>query len=130
MNEKVTKNGARNVLLAEDDEFLAKTLEAKLIQEGFDVVIVSDGRDVIKVLSGGSFNLILLDLLMPNMSGFDILSKLREQRSVIPVIVTSNLGSDSDMERAKALGAKKYFVKADSSTSDIVDGVKSVLRGG
>jgi DNA-binding response OmpR family regulator len=110
------------ILVAEDDKFLANAYRVKLTKEGFDILLVSDGEEVLKSLQTFEPDIILLDLMMPKIDGFIVLQILRttEKWKTVPVIITSNLGQKEDIEKGMKLGATDYIVKSDSSINDIV----------
>lgn len=110
------------ILLAEDDRFLAKTLVNELTRDGLDVVHVHNGDQAIGALKGSKIDLVVLDLMMPQKNGFELLAEKKLDKSIadIPVIVLSNLDQDSDREKALNLGAKAYLVKAHNSLQEIV----------
>ena len=115
------------ILVAEDEQPLSHAMSLKLGSEGFDVTIANDGKEAIEELKGGSFDMLLLDLIMPGADGFEVLEFLKKEGIRIPTIVLSNLGQSEDVERAKSYGAKDYFVKADTPLSTIVAQVKEKL---
>jgi DNA-binding response OmpR family regulator len=119
----------RTVLLVEDDRFLRRAAEATLRQHGFTVVTASDGEEALRQAATTAPALILLDLIMPKLQGFEVLKRLKADASTasIPVIVLSNLGQDSDVRDAMALGAKEYLVKSNLSLHDLVVRVQAVL---
>lgn len=118
------------ILVAEDDKFLMKVYQAKLTKEGFDVKIAGDGEEVGKLLQTFIPDIILLDLMMPKMDGFAVLSQLksRDQYKNIPVIVMSNLSQAEDKKKALSMGAIDYIVKSDNPIQGIVDKVKSYIK--
>lgn len=117
----------KNILVIEDDMFLVKAYQVKLEKEGFGVWVATDGKEAIEFLKKDPPALVLLDLMLPYASGFDILNSIKKQDGwkQVPVIVLSNLGQDQDIERAKALGISEYLVKANTKISDIAAKVKS-----
>jgi len=115
------------LLIAEDERPLAHALELKFAHEGYETHIVQDGVAALEKVKELKPKAILLDLIMPKMDGFAFLEELKKLKISIPVIVLSNLGQDEDQERAKALGAKGYFVKSNTPIVEIVKYVKSVL---
>lgn len=117
------------VLLIEDDQFLASLLKNRLAKEGFAVVVATGGTESLEILKTLRPALILLDIILPGRSGFEVLEEIRADPQIkdTPVIIISNLGQETDMERMKALGAVEYFVKARSSIDDIVAKSKEVL---
>lgn len=116
------------LLLVEDDEFLQKILLSKFLKEGFDVVAASDGEKAIEALRARPPQLVLLDLILPKMTGFDVLTDIRMKPETknLPVIILSNLGQEEDIRRAKELGALDFLVKADISVNDVVRKVKEL----
>jgi len=124
--------GSRRVLLAEDDRFLRRAAEARLRQHGFTVIAAVDGEEALRIARAEQPDLILLDLIMPKIQGFEVLKALKQDDATarIPIIVLSNLGQDHDVQRAMAEGAVAYFVKAHLSLQDLVQKVNEVFEGG
>jgi len=124
-NQQVKKR----VLIAEDDPLINKMYKTKLASEGYDVVSVSDGEQALNEATKNSLNLILLDIMMPKLSGLDMLERLRQTQDGknIPVIVLSNLSNQEEIEKAKALGAKDYLVKADHTPSQVIAKIKQYI---
>jgi DNA-binding response OmpR family regulator len=121
-------NNKPTVLLIEDDPFLSSVLRLKLEKESFKVVRAADGDEALNFLSeqGVKPDLILLDLILPKKNGFEVLETIRQDPLLekLPVIIISNLGQPSDIERGKALGIIDYFVKARLSVEELVNKVK------
>lgn len=117
------------LLVAEDDQFYANLYRTKLEKEGFGVVVASNGRETLELLRKSNPNLIILDLVMPEMDGFEVLKKLREEKDLrdVPVIILSNLGQPEDIERAKELGVFKYIIKSNVSIHQMVESVEEAL---
>ncbi len=121
------------ILLVEDDQFLLSLLKTRLEKEKFDVILAHDGPEALKLLRETKPDLILLDIILPGMSGFDVLEEvqkdpqLRDKKS-IPVIIISNLGQESDIERGKELGVADYFVKARVSIDELVKKVNTFVK--
>lgn len=121
------------ILLVEDDQFLSSLLKTRLEKEKYEVTLAHDGPEALKVLKTYNPDLILLDVILPGKSGFDVLEELYgdpqmgEKRS-IPVVIISNLGQESDMERGKELGVVDYFVKARISIDDLVNKVAGYIK--
>ena len=115
------------ILIVEDDNFLSNALRVKLEKEGFEVQLASNGQEALTSLETNKADLIVADLVMPEMDGFDLLANLKEKGSTIPVIVASNLSQKDDLDKAKALGAKDFFIKSDMSMESLVGKVKSIL---
>lgn len=121
----------KRILLAEDDRFLRKAAEATLRQRGFTVLAAVDGEEALRFARAEIPDLILLDLIMPKLQGFEVLRILKEEPMTkhIPVIVLSNLGQESDVKRAIEAGAAAYFIKANLSLHDLVTRVEEALEG-
>lgn len=120
------------VAIIEDEKFLSNLLKFRLEREGFLVQQLFDGIEALAWLKSNRPNLILLDLIMPKASGFEVLEQmsLDPQVSGVPIIVLSNLGQDSDVAKVKQFGASEFYVKARVSTEEVVNRVKQLLQGG
>ena len=119
----------RRILLAEDDRFLRKAAQSALARSGYSVVTAADGDEALARARDSAPGLVLLDLIMPGRNGFDVLQALKSDPATkaIPVIVLSNLGQDGDVQRALALGAAAYCIKANLSLQGLVRQVEGVL---
>ena len=117
------------ILLVEDDPFLSSLLQLKLQKSNFKVIRAADGEEAITLLTqqGLRPDLMLLDLILPKKNGFEVLETIRQdpQLEKLPVIIISNLGQPSDIERGKSLGVIDYFVKARLSIDDLVNKVET-----
>jgi DNA-binding response OmpR family regulator len=124
--------GTRRVLLAEDDRFLRRAAEAALRRHGLEVLTAVDGEEALRLARAERLDLVLLDVVMPKLEGFEVLRLLKEDAATagIPVIVLSNLGQERDVAQAKALGAVAFLVKANLSLQELVDRVDATLRTG
>lgn len=118
------------VLIIEDDQFLSSVLKNRLEKEGFTVVQAFDGEEGLAKLKEAQPDLILLDLILPKMSGFEVLEQisLDPQFGRVPVVVASNLGQESDIEKARSLGAVDYYVKVRVTIDQLAEMVKQLLR--
>ena len=105
---------ARTILIIEDDKFLRELVIQKLIKEGYETSEAVDGEEGIKKIKEEKPDLILLDLILPGIDGFEVLSKMREDPALaqIPVIILSNLGQKDDVEKGLKMGAVDYLIKA------------------
>ena len=121
---------AKKILLVEDDTTLQETLGQVLRGEGFEVFQALDGEEGFKLASEKKPDLILLDLVLPKMSGFDVLKQLKETEEIkhIPVIVLTNLGSPEDIQKALYAGATTYLLKASYELDDVLAKVKKSLQ--
>lgn len=120
----------KKIFLVEDDPFLSALLKSRLTKEGFDLIHVKDGEEAINLLRDIKPDIILMDIILPRKSGFEVMEELRAdpQISSAPIMIISNLGQDSDMQRGKELGAVEYFVKAKISIDELIEKVKEYLE--
>ncbi|MBT4209558.1 MAG: response regulator [Candidatus Komeilibacteria bacterium] len=116
----------KKILVAEDEKPMAKALVLKLNHAGFEAKAAFNGEEAIEEMAKNDYDLLLLDMIMPRMDGFTVLKKLKEQGTKTKIVVTSNLGQEEDFNKAKELGATDYFVKSDTSLSEIVDYIKKM----
>ncbi len=118
------------VLYVEDEKFFADTIQTVLSAAGYDVVLVDDGARALEIIRKERPNIVLLDLLLPNIDGRDILKSIKEDKEVgsTPVIVFSNLSTEDDVAKTTQLGAALYFVKALTMPHAVVDAIKNVLK--
>ena len=121
---------AKKILLIEDDPFLSSLLGNRLKKEGFDLLAVKSGNEVVKTLKNSAIDLVLLDIILPDKSGFEVLEDIKSDPQVAktPVIIISNLGQDKDIEKAKDLGIVDYVVKSKISIDDLVKKIKDFLK--
>ncbi len=117
------------ILIIEDDKFLRELITRKLTSENFDIVEAVDGESGLKTLKEQKPDLVLLDLILPGIDGFEVLTKAKDDAmlALIPVIILSNLGQREDVERGLKLGAVDYLVKAHFTPNEIVEKVKQAL---
>jgi DNA-binding response OmpR family regulator len=120
----------QRILVVEDDRFLRKAAEAALRRQGFTVLVASDGEEGLRVARSELPDLVLLDLIMPGLQGFEVLKLLKAEAttSAIPVIILSNLGQDSDVKKAMEAGAVDYVVKANLALDMLVARVKTLFE--
>ncbi len=117
------------ILLVEDDKFLRELLVRKLEGVGFKISTAVDGREALKKVKEELPDLVLLDLVLPGVDGFDILKEVKEtpETSKIPVIILSNLGQREEVERGLKLGADDYLIKAHFTPDEIINKVGYIL---
>lgn len=120
----------KTILIIEDDKFLRELITQKLIKEGYDTLEAIDGEEGVKKIKDKKPDLILLDLILPGIDGFEVLSRMKEDAvlSQIPVIILSNLGQRDDVERGLKLGAVDYLIKAHFTPGEIIEKIKAVLN--
>ncbi len=117
------------ILFVEDEESLQKTLGGALKEHGYEVTPAYTGNEALSYLEGHKPDLILLDLILPEKDGFEVLEELKnnEETKNIPVIVLTQLEDAEDVQRAISLGAKTYLVKINYSLDDVVEKVENAL---
>lgn len=127
-----TKSNSRTkkILFVEDDDALASVYMTRLEAEGFNVKRVPNGEDALASALQYRPDLILLDVMMPKVSGFDVLDILRNTPEVgnVKIIMLTALSQESDKERAKSLGVDDYLVKSQVVIADVVDRIKQHLE--
>lgn len=121
---------AQKILIIEDDKFLRELIARKLTDENYEIEEAIDGEEGMKKVKTAKADLILLDLILPGIDGFEVLAKIKEDPSLasIPVIILSNLGQREDVERGLKLGAVDYLVKAHFTPNEIIEKVKTALK--
>lgn len=124
-----SKSGKAKVMMIEDDKFLRDLAVKKITQAGYQMVTAVDGAEAVAVAIKEKPSLILLDIILPGMDGFEVLRNLKENTQLknIPVILMSNLGQESDIERGTQLGAVEYLVKAHYTLDEIVEKIKKYV---
>ncbi len=119
----------KNILIIEDDDFFRELLRKKISSEDFTVLEAVDGEKGIKLVKEKNPDLVLLDLLLPNVDGFEVLTQVKADSKVssIPIIILSNLGQQEDIERALKLGAKDFLIKSQFDIDQVIEKIKNVL---
>lgn len=120
------------ILIVDDDQLLVRMYQKKLENDGYIVVTAQDGKDALEKLAEFIPDLILLDIMMPELNGLELLKKLKveEKTKDIPVILLTNVGaSEEDSQRGLELGAVAYIVKASNRPSVVVAKIKEILAG-
>jgi CheY-like chemotaxis protein len=119
------------ILLVEDDPFFQKFYSMKLKESNFEVAVASDGQQALQSLQTAPPNLMLLDLIMPNLDGFGVLEAMHANPALqkIPVIVFSTLGQEQDIQKAKSLGAVDYVNKSFFDYDNLLRRIFAILQG-
>jgi len=116
------------ILIIEDEEILLEVLEQKLSREGYKVKVARDGHEGIEKLKKQKPDLILLDIVMPKMDGYEVMEEINKMGlKDIPIIIISNSGQPVEIEKAVSLGAKDYLIKAEFEPVEVLEKVKSLL---
>lgn len=110
----------KHVLIVEDEKPMAKALTLKLESAGFAVTHAGNGEAALEALSDIQPVMILLDIIMPDMDGYEFIKTLRERDTTVPVVVMSNLSQEDDKDKMQDAGVERYFVKSDAQLTDIV----------
>ncbi len=119
-----------SILVVEDTDLLRKIYIDKLTSSGYETIGAADGLEALAVLRSRTVDLILLDLIMPKMSGLQVLETVKKDPRTknIPVLILSNLGQESDIERGLSLGAVDYLIKNEAKPADVADKIKVTLK--
>lgn len=119
------------ILIVEDDRYISKMYQLKLSLEGYDVQVAENGEEGVDKVKEFMPDIMLLDILMPKLDGFEVLKivKADDTTKNIPVLVMSNLGQEDHVEKGMKLGAIGYVVKSQYTPSKVVEKIKSVLAG-
>lgn len=127
---KTESSGKRTILLVEDDTFLAGMYVTKLELEGFRVVLASDGEQAVTLAEREVPDIMLLDIVLPKKSGFEVLQEIKAHATTkdVPVILLTNLGQKEDVEKGLKLGALDYLIKAHFMPSEVVAKVKRLVK--
>jgi len=117
------------ILIIEDDKFLRELITRKLQSEKFEITSAIDGESGLELVEKERPDLVLLDLILPGINGFEVLGKIKENEAIasIPVIILSNLGQKDDIEKGMGLGAVDYLVKAHFTPNEIIAKINEVL---
>lgn len=116
------------ILVAEDDPFIRKLFEMNLTVDNWEVEFAVNGQKAIEALTKRTPDLLLLDLLMPVKTGFEVLDYLKEQNLRIPAYILSNLSQQIDQKKAKELGALDYFVKSDLDIDELIHTMQNAME--
>lgn len=121
----------KKVLLVEDDLFLRDICLQQLKNNGFEVAVAADGAEALKMVENFAPDIVLLDVILPVIDGFEVLKKIREHKNPIikkvPIIMLTNLGQKEDIDKAFKLGANDYLIKAHFTLGEIVGKIRNKL---
>lgn len=118
------------ILLVEDEEIIIELLKKKLENEGYKLAVARDGLEGLEKIKTFKPDLILLDIIMPKMGGFEVMEEMKKDPAMkeIPVIIISNSGQPVELDRAKELGAKDWLIKTEFDPQEVVDKVKKQIN--
>lgn len=117
------------ILIIEDDRYISKMYQLKLSLEGYEVVVAENGKQGVDKVKEFAPDIILLDILMPELDGFQVLNivKGEDESKKIPVLIMSNLGQEDHIQKGMEMGAIGYIVKSQFTPSKVVEKIKEVL---
>jgi DNA-binding response OmpR family regulator len=120
----------KKILIIEDDRFLRELIKMKLEKEKYTVIEAVDGEEGERKIKEEKPDLVLLDLILPGIDGFEVLSRIKEDPTLssIPVIILSNLGQKEEIEKGLKLGAIDFLVKAHFTPGEIIEKIKGILK--
>jgi len=118
----------KKVLLVEDDSFLVDIYTTKLKQAGFSVLTGLDGEEGLKKVKEEKPDLVLLDIVIPVLDGWEFLKRAKKINKDLKVVILSNLGNKGEVEKGLKLGATEYLIKAHHSPSEVIEHVKKILK--
>jgi len=123
---------SKKILIVEDEEYLLDMYKMKFTSAGYDVTTAVNGVEGLELASTGKFDLVLLDLIMPKMNGYQVLDELRSNEATknLPVYILSNLGQGSEIDQGLNHGANGYLVKSSFTPSQLLEQVEQLLSGG
>ena len=118
------------ILVVEDDNFLRDLLARKLTHEKYDLLIAANGEEGLELARNEHPSIILLDLILPGMDGFEVLTAIKADPNTanIPVIILSNLGQESDIDKAKKIGADEFLIKSNFSIDEVVAKMRKLMQ--
>lgn len=120
----------KKILIIEDDSFLQGLEASKLERESYEVITASSGEEALKKIHEPNIAVILLDLILPNFDGFDILKKIKETEVLkdVPVIVFSNLSEEKVVQKSKEMGATDFMVKSNFTLDELTKHINEILK--
>lgn len=124
----------KSILLIEDDPFLIDIYTTKLKESNFTVDVATDGEQGLRKLFEKNFDLLVLDIVLPQIDGWEILKKIKDLRfnlkhlEGLKIVILSNLGQKKEVEKGMEMGAIKYLIKAHFTPSEVVEEIKKILK--
>jgi CheY-like chemotaxis protein len=131
INDKEDTTGleGKKVMWVEDDKFLSDIIAKKLALTRCISLHATEGEEALRIISKEVPDIVVLDIILPGIDGFEILRRIKSdpKSKNIPVIILSNLGQKSDIDKGKTLGAERFLVKATVTPNDIVENIKELV---
>ena len=123
------KDKPKKILLIEDEELIISLLQRKLEKEGYQVSVARNGVEGMEKMREDKPDLILLDIVMPRMGGFEVMGEMRKEKElrVIPIIIISNSGQPVELDRAKKMGVRDWLIKTEFDPKEVLSKVKKQI---
>lgn len=120
----------KKILLIEDDDMLRELITKRLTKGGYAVLQATDGVEGLKAVEEQKPDLVLLDIVLPGIDGFEVLEKIKNSASLskTPVVMLSNLSQKDDIDKALKLGAADYFIKINFTSEEVLEKIKNILK--
>lgn len=117
----------KKIVIIEDEVILAEALNERLTNNGYDVFVAHDGEKGLEKIRTEKPDLLILDILLPGINGYEVMQKLKDEKIDIPILVISNSGQQVEIEQIKELGADDFIVKVDFTLQDVEEKVKNLI---
>ena len=120
---------AKKILLVEDEKIMINLLQKKLTQEGYNVRVAVNGEEGLKAMREEKTDIVLLDIIMPKMGGFEVMEEMGNDPELkeIPVVIISNSGQPVELDKAKELGAKDWLIKTEFDPKEVIEKVRKQI---
>ena len=119
-------DGKKKVLIIEDERPLAHALELKLSHSGFSVKNTNNGADAMAAIASDKFDIVLLDLILPEIDGFTLIKQIREKDTSVRIVILSNLGQPEDKDRVAPYNVTAYYVKSNTPLAAVVESIQTL----
>jgi DNA-binding response OmpR family regulator len=120
----------KKILIVEDDNFVAEVYFAKLTEMGYESILAQNGEEGLAALKKDKIDMILLDILMPIMSGMEMLEEIKKNENWknIPVILLTNVGEKESIQKVREMGVKNYLIKSHFTPAEVIEKIESVFK--
>jgi len=120
---------AKKILLIEDEEIMIDLLQRKITQEGYEIRVARNGEEGLAAMKEKKPDLVLLDIIMPKMEGFEVMEHMQADKDLkkIPVIVISNSGQPVEIDRAQKMGARDWLIKTEFDPQEVIEKIKKQI---
>lgn len=122
----------KKILLIEDDEFICQMYRVKFEQTAYQLIVAKDGQEGLDIMKKEKPDLVLLDIILPGLDGFELLTKAKNDPDIraIPIVLLTNLGQEENVKKGMALGARDYIIKAHFTPQEVVEKVEGFFQRG